>query len=195
MDRLRPAPDNAAGLHAFPVIQTGLSLHGRPDRSYHPPSRPRRLARSRTSPFHGENMGSNPIGVIASFFTSFHSAPETATSSCFAGVPAFASWSVAAPWRASVAGSVADLSSPVAFAQWASRRCKQCLAAVIGECHSQPATTWFGYLSTQSVAHDARPDRWGQVGPRRGHLRQPGIDRGFGDLGVWGCETRWTTLL
>lgn len=33
--------------------------------------RPYRLAWSRTSPFHGENMGSNPIGDAKLFF-SFH---------------------------------------------------------------------------------------------------------------------------
>jgi hypothetical protein len=42
------------------LLQLKLVDSGRP--YYGPSKRPRRLARPRTPPFHGDNTGSNPVG-------------------------------------------------------------------------------------------------------------------------------------
>jgi hypothetical protein len=43
------------------AIKLKLVDSGRP-KGYGPSNRPRRLARPRTPPFHGDNTGSNPVG-------------------------------------------------------------------------------------------------------------------------------------
>jgi hypothetical protein len=43
------------------AIKLNLADSGRPE-GYGPSKRPRRLARPRTPPFHGDNTGSNPVG-------------------------------------------------------------------------------------------------------------------------------------
>ena len=43
------------------ALKLNLADSGRP-KGYGPRKRPRRLARPRTPPFHGDNTGSNPVG-------------------------------------------------------------------------------------------------------------------------------------
>ena len=43
------------------ALKLNLADSGRPE-GYGPSKRPRRLARPRTPPFHGDNTGSNPVG-------------------------------------------------------------------------------------------------------------------------------------
>jgi len=68
----------------------------------------------------------------------------------------FASHSDELPCTPSAPATGLDSPPPTTSSQSCSRDIRQCCAATFGECPSHLATTWDGYFSTESVAHDAR---------------------------------------
>lgn len=121
--------------------------------------RPRRLAWSRTPPFHGGNMGSNPIGVIDRLRQQWTRAVTVGLYATCAIGPA-AVVIARPPWTDAVCVgfcvSLASVGVAVKAAKFRSRAIKECRSATEGELPSHSHTSASGNRSASSDRREAR---------------------------------------